>query len=150
MRPELDALDNYAIPVVLVTNQSGIARGYYGWDGFHAVQAALSQKLASTGSHLDAVLACACHAEDREPLRALSHPWRKPHPRMIPVAGRPMNLDPSNRGSNRLGAKRTSAPPARAPCDDLSQRAPGAALSPRILVAEIASVASSSTMRSTL
>ena len=29
------------IPVVVVTNQAGIGRGYYGWDDFHAVQGAL-------------------------------------------------------------------------------------------------------------
>ena len=29
------------IPVVLVTNQSGIGRGYYDWGGFQAVQAGL-------------------------------------------------------------------------------------------------------------
>ena len=34
------------IPVVLVTNQSGIARGYYDWNGFEAVQAAMSEELA--------------------------------------------------------------------------------------------------------
>ena len=52
------------IPVVLVTNQSGIARGYYNWDGFRAVQAALSAELAAAGAHLDAVFACAYHARE--------------------------------------------------------------------------------------
>src|SRR5580704_545664 len=47
------------IPVVLVTNQSGIARGYYDWKGFQAVQTALSAELDREGAHLDAVLACA-------------------------------------------------------------------------------------------
>src|ERR1700728_2965771 len=64
------------IPVVLVTNQSGIARGYYDWNGFRAVQAALSAELAALGAHLDAVLACAYHAEGHEQLRDVNHPWR--------------------------------------------------------------------------
>ena len=34
------------VPVVVVTNQSGIARGYYDWNGFEAVQAAISKELA--------------------------------------------------------------------------------------------------------
>ena len=55
------------IPVVLVTNQSGIARGYYDWNGFQAVQAALSAELAQAGGHLDAVLACAYHGTDASP-----------------------------------------------------------------------------------
>jgi D-glycero-D-manno-heptose 1,7-bisphosphate phosphatase len=74
------------IPVVLVTNQAGIARGYYSWDGFRAVQAALSAELAAAGAHLDAVLACAYHGEGNEPLRVANHPWRKPNPGMILAA----------------------------------------------------------------
>jgi D-glycero-D-manno-heptose 1,7-bisphosphate phosphatase len=81
------------IPVVLVTNQSGIARGYYDWDGFRAVQAALSAALAAAGAHLDAVLACAYYAEGAGPLRVANHPWRKPNPGMILTAGSRMNLD---------------------------------------------------------
>jgi D-glycero-D-manno-heptose 1,7-bisphosphate phosphatase len=82
-----------SIPVVLVTNQSGIARGYYDWDGFRAVQAALSAELAAAGAHLDAVLACAYHADGKAPLRSVDHPWRKPNPGMILAAADRMNLD---------------------------------------------------------
>lgn len=81
------------IPVVLVTNQSGIGRGYYDWDGFRAVQAALSAELAAVGAHLDAVLACAYHAEGNEPLRNVNHPWRKPNPGMIFAARDCMEID---------------------------------------------------------
>ena len=81
------------IPVVLVTNQSGIARGYYDWEGFRSVQAVLSSELAAAGAHLDAVLACAYHAEGREPLRVSDHPWRKPNPGMIVEAATRMGLD---------------------------------------------------------
>jgi D-glycero-D-manno-heptose 1,7-bisphosphate phosphatase len=84
------------IPVVLVTNQSGIARGYYGWDGFHAVQGALTVVLAQAGAHLDAVLACAYHKDGREPLRVADHPWRKPNPGMILEAAGRMQLDLSH------------------------------------------------------
>ena len=81
------------IPVVLVTNQSGIARGYYDWNDFAAVQAALSAELAQAGGHLDAVLACAYHGDGREPLRVADHPWRKPNPGMIAMAAKRMDLD---------------------------------------------------------
>jgi D-glycero-D-manno-heptose 1,7-bisphosphate phosphatase len=81
------------IPVVVVTNQSGIARGYYDWGGFRAVHAALVAALAGTGAHLDAVLACAYHADGKEPLRIAAHPWRKPKPGMIVAAAERMNLD---------------------------------------------------------
>jgi D-glycero-D-manno-heptose 1,7-bisphosphate phosphatase len=81
------------IPVVVVTNQSGIARGYYDWSGFRAVQAALVTALAHAGARLDAVLACAYHGDGKEPLRIAAHPWRKPKPGMILAAAERMNLD---------------------------------------------------------
>src|SRR5580704_1605453 len=81
------------VPVVLVTNQSGIARRYYDWDGFRAVQAALSAELAAVGAHLDAVLACAYHAKGNEPLRNVNHPWRKPNPGMIFAARDRLEID---------------------------------------------------------
>jgi D-glycero-D-manno-heptose 1,7-bisphosphate phosphatase len=81
------------IPVVVVTNQAGIGRGYYGWDDFHAIQGALVAELAASGARLDAVLACAYHGEGREPLRLADHPWRKPNPGMILEAASRMQLD---------------------------------------------------------
>ena len=65
------------IPVVVISNQSGIGRSLYGWDDFAAVQAALIAALASEGGHLDAVLACAYHAEGKGPFGVSDHPWRK-------------------------------------------------------------------------
>ena len=81
------------IPVVVVTNQAGIGRGYYGWDAFHAVQGALKTALAAEGAHLDGVVACAYHADGRAPLRVDNHPWRKPNPGMIVEAGGRLKLD---------------------------------------------------------
>lgn len=81
------------IAVVLVTNQSGIARGYYGWDDFRAVQGALTAALAAGGARLDAVLACGYHGAGHGPLRFPDHPWRKPGPGMILAAGSAMGLD---------------------------------------------------------
>jgi D-glycero-D-manno-heptose 1,7-bisphosphate phosphatase len=91
--PAIGRCNALGIPVVVVTNQAGIARGYYDWDGFRAVQAALSAALAAAGAHLDAVLACAYHADGSGPLRIDGHPWRKPNPGMIIAAGRGMNLN---------------------------------------------------------
>ena len=81
------------IPVVVVTNQSGIARGRYDWTGFGAVQATLAAELAAAGAHLDGVLACAYHGEGLGQLRVEGHPWRKPNPGMIVAAANGMNLD---------------------------------------------------------
>jgi D-glycero-D-manno-heptose 1,7-bisphosphate phosphatase len=81
------------IPVVVVTNQSGISRGYYDWNAFAAVQGALAAALAQAGAHFDAVMACAYHGDGRGPLRVADHPWRKPNPGMMAEAARRMDLD---------------------------------------------------------
>jgi D-glycero-D-manno-heptose 1,7-bisphosphate phosphatase len=78
---------------VLVTNQSGIARRLYDWQGFHAVQALLSRALAKEGARLDATFACAHHAGGGAPFNVANHPWRKPSPGMILAAGSRMKLD---------------------------------------------------------
>jgi D-glycero-D-manno-heptose 1,7-bisphosphate phosphatase len=81
------------IPVVLVSNQSGIARGHYDWDGFAEVQATIASALARSGAQLDAVFACAHHAEGKAPFNVADHPWRKANPGMIVAAAERMKLD---------------------------------------------------------
>ena len=80
------------IPVVLVSNQSGIGRGFYDWSGFQAVQAALTDALAQAGARLDAVFACAHHADGEAPFNIADHPWRKPNPGMIVAAAERMKI----------------------------------------------------------
>lgn len=83
----------HGIPVVLVSNQSGIARGLYDWSGFAAVQAAIASGLSECGARLDAVFACAHHVDGEAPLNIADHPWRKPNPGMIIAAAERMKLD---------------------------------------------------------
>ena len=85
--------NSLGVRVVVVTNQAGIGRDYYGWDDFRAVQGALSAELAVSGAHLDAVLACAYHADGCEPFKVANHPWRKPNPGMIMEAASRMNIN---------------------------------------------------------
>jgi D-glycero-D-manno-heptose 1,7-bisphosphate phosphatase len=81
------------ILVIMVSNQSGIARGLYDWSGFAAVQSAIARALAEAGARLDAVFACAHHADGKPPLNVANHPWRKPNPGMIVAAAERMQLD---------------------------------------------------------
>jgi D-glycero-D-manno-heptose 1,7-bisphosphate phosphatase len=69
--------------VAIVTNQSGIARGFYDWRGFVAVQAEIDAALARAGTAVDAVFACAYHADGQAPYTLVDHSWRKPNPAMI-------------------------------------------------------------------
>ena len=68
-------LNRAEIPVLLVTNQSGIGRGIFSHDDFSAVQAAVEAMIAREGARLDGVYLCP-HAPDeacdcRKPATAL-------------------------------------------------------------------------------
>jgi D-glycero-D-manno-heptose 1,7-bisphosphate phosphatase len=81
------------IPVVEITNQAGIARGYYGWDAFLEVEQALTRQLASFGAAIDAVFACPFHRDGAPPWAHPAHPARKPRPGMLLAAQQAVNLD---------------------------------------------------------
>ncbi len=81
------------IPVVLVTNQSGIGRGYYDWAQFGIVQDEICRRLAETGARFDMVLACAYHEAANPPFNVAEHDWRKPRPGMLRAAGQALGLD---------------------------------------------------------
>jgi D-glycero-D-manno-heptose 1,7-bisphosphate phosphatase len=81
-----------AIPVILVTNQSGVARGYYSWRDFEEVQQEITRQLSVAGARLDAVFACGYHADGLGGLGVGDHPWRKPNPGMLLAAAEPMGL----------------------------------------------------------
>jgi D-glycero-D-manno-heptose 1,7-bisphosphate phosphatase len=78
---------------VVVTNQSGIGRGLYGWAAFAATQACIEALLAAEGAALDLVVACPFHPQARPPWRAAEHPCRKPHPGMLLLAAERLGLD---------------------------------------------------------
>jgi D-glycero-D-manno-heptose 1,7-bisphosphate phosphatase len=80
-------------PVVMVTNQSGIGRGYYSWTEFKCVQDALFGMLAAHGASIDAVYACAHHTHAEGDLAHPDHPARKPNPGMLLQAASALALD---------------------------------------------------------
>jgi D-glycero-D-manno-heptose 1,7-bisphosphate phosphatase len=82
------------IPVAVVTNQSGISRGFFGWEAFASVQRAIDERLAKEGARLDGIFACGYHRAGESPL-AREHDWRKPKPGMLLAALRAFNGDPA-------------------------------------------------------
>ncbi len=72
------------IPVAIASNQAGIARGYFGWAEFAAVQQCIQERLLREGAHIDLALACP-HDSD--------HPDRKPAPGMFLKAAAMAGLD---------------------------------------------------------
>jgi D-glycero-D-manno-heptose 1,7-bisphosphate phosphatase len=69
--------------VVVVTNQSGVARGLYTEAEMDAFHAHLQARLAEHGARLDAIYACPYHPEATIPIYRQDHPDRKPRPGMI-------------------------------------------------------------------
>jgi D-glycero-D-manno-heptose 1,7-bisphosphate phosphatase len=87
------AANKRGVAVVLVTNQAGIGRGYYGWAEFLAVQRTIIAALAAEGARLDAVYACAHHPKGRDAFAHPNHPARKPNPGMLLQAASDLALD---------------------------------------------------------
>src|SRR5687768_6647334 len=75
---------------VVVTNQSGIGRGYFSEADYTRVAEELLRQLAAAGASLDAVYHCP--AAPAEPGTA-EHPDRKPEPGMLLRAARELLLD---------------------------------------------------------
>ncbi|UVK41081.1 HAD-IIIA family hydrolase [Mesorhizobium sp. AR10] len=91
--PVIEAANRGKIPVVVVTNQSGIARGYLGWDEFAAVNGRVLDLLRDGNVFVDMVVACAYHEAGTGPLAIPDHPMRKPNPGMLLEAATRLGLD---------------------------------------------------------
>jgi histidinol-phosphate phosphatase family protein len=74
------------LPLVLVTNQSGVGRGYFGRDAVERVHGRLIELLAAEGVALSAIYSCP-HAPDE------ACGCRKPLPGLLEQAARELGLD---------------------------------------------------------
>jgi len=79
--------------VVEITNQAGIAHGYFAWPDFVKVENELTRILGEQGAAVDAVFACPYHPQGRPPYGQPDHPWRKPNPGMLLEAAGLLNLN---------------------------------------------------------
>lgn len=52
------------MPVIVVTNQSGVGRGYFPESLVHSVHELMTQQLAAAGAHLDAIYYCPHTSDD--------------------------------------------------------------------------------------
>lgn len=86
-------LNALGIPVVVVTNQSGIGRGKYDWQDFAAVMDRMEALLALEEARLDAVYASPHHEKGQGEYAVADHPERKPNPGMLLRAAEEHGLD---------------------------------------------------------
>ena len=78
---------------VLVTNQAGVARGYFAEEMIGRVHGVLAAELERGGARLDAVYYCPHHPSVGEPPYRLDCDCRKPRPGLIHEAAREFRLD---------------------------------------------------------
>ena len=81
---------------VIVTNQSGIARGLYSEDDFVALMAKVQQDFTANGIGEVAVYYCPHHQEGSVERYAVSCTCRKPKPGMMIRAAAELNIDLAN------------------------------------------------------
>jgi histidinol-phosphate phosphatase family protein len=81
------------IPVAVVTNQAGVARGHYGLDDVALVHRYIAERLAERGAHIDMYLYCPYHPDGVVEAFARASDDRKPGPGMAKAAAAALNLD---------------------------------------------------------
>jgi D-glycero-D-manno-heptose 1,7-bisphosphate phosphatase len=88
-------LNRAALPVVVVTNQSGIAQGVFDEAFVEATHRALDARLAAGGARVDAYYYCPHHPAGRIAAYARACDCRKPGRAMIDRAAAALGLDPA-------------------------------------------------------
>ena len=84
--PAIRRLNAAGVKAVVVTNQSGAARGYFPISLVDEVHGRLQQLLAAGGAHLDGIYTCLHGPDD-------GCACRKPRPALIQQAARDLDLD---------------------------------------------------------
>jgi D-glycero-D-manno-heptose 1,7-bisphosphate phosphatase len=79
--------------LILVSNQSGIARGYFTEQRLAEIHARLREVLAVQGASLDAIYYCPHHPEGTVAGFARECECRKPQPGLLVAAARDLDLD---------------------------------------------------------
>lgn len=82
--------------LVVITNQSGIARGYFSEDQFHTLTEWMDWSLADRGVDLDGIYYCPHHAEKGLGEYKIDCSCRKPKPGMLFNAIEDLNIDIDN------------------------------------------------------
>jgi D,D-heptose 1,7-bisphosphate phosphatase len=87
------AFNRAGIPVAVVTNQAGVARGMYGLDDVSLVHEFIAARLADQGAHIDMFVFCPYHPDGVVGAFARASDDRKPAPGMARAAAAALNLD---------------------------------------------------------
>ncbi len=78
---------------IIITNQAGVARGYFSEGMVQDIHAKMIEELGAGGAALDAVYYCAHHPSVGEPPYRLDCDCRKPKPGLLLRAARDFDID---------------------------------------------------------
>jgi histidinol-phosphate phosphatase family protein len=84
----IGSLNDAGVPVIAISNQSGIGRGYFTHDAFERVQARVEELLSKKGARIDAIYICPHAPSDEAPCAC-----RKPGVELFERAARDHGLD---------------------------------------------------------
>ena len=87
------AINRSGFLAVLVTNQAGVARGYFPESVIDAVHVSLAESLAAGGARLDGIYVCTHHPSVGEPPYRQDCQCRKPRPGLLVRAARELDID---------------------------------------------------------
>lgn len=91
--PAIAALNRAGLPVAVVTNQAGVARGYFGIEDVHQVHKHMIGEMARESAHADLWLFCPYHPDGIVESFARASADRKPGPGMALAAAEALGLD---------------------------------------------------------
>jgi D-glycero-D-manno-heptose 1,7-bisphosphate phosphatase len=89
----LKSLSQCGYKLVVVTNQSGIARGLLTEQTLDKIHAELRRQLSQRGAHLDAIYYCPFHPEGTIEEYAKESDLRKPQPGMLQLGAKELDID---------------------------------------------------------
>jgi D,D-heptose 1,7-bisphosphate phosphatase len=89
----IKALSQGGYKTVVVTNQSGVARGLLTEKTLHKIHRKLRRLLSNKGAHLDAIYYCPYHPEGSVEGYAIESDLRKPNPGMLKKAAKELNIN---------------------------------------------------------
>jgi D-glycero-D-manno-heptose 1,7-bisphosphate phosphatase len=89
----INACNIMNIPVIEITNQSGIGRGYYSWNDFIKTEQQIRKFLLLENAKVDMLCACAFHSDALGKYKVDNHSWRKPNAGMLLQAKNSLNIN---------------------------------------------------------
>jgi D-glycero-D-manno-heptose 1,7-bisphosphate phosphatase len=87
------AANDLGWPIVVVTNQSGIGRGYFDEQAYQELTSWMCDRFRSENAPIERIYHCPYHPEGGIGRYRSDHPWRKPRPGMILQAAADLELD---------------------------------------------------------